>query len=84
MVLRLQTSGNLYDSQRLRLIALEKGYLDLEFHDKYFPIDGWLEGKAIDEYKRPCNEADKHSLSEGLSFQVRQSPLLSWTKTGMR
>jgi len=73
MVLRLQTSGNLYDSQRLRLIAPKKGYLGLELNDKHLHIDGWLGGKAIDEYKRFCHEVDKRFVNDGLSFHVRQS-----------
>ena len=73
MVRRLQTNGYLYDSQRLRLIAPKKGYLGLELNDKLLHVDGWLGGKAIDEYKRFCHEVDKRFVNDGLSFHVRQS-----------
>ncbi len=41
--------------------------------DKLLRIDGWLGGKAIDEYKRFCHEVDKRFVNDGLSFHVRQS-----------
>ena len=51
----------------------KKGYLGLELNDKLLHVDGWLGGKAIDEYKRFCHEVDKRFVNDGLSFHVRQS-----------
>ncbi len=74
MVLRLQNNRYLYDSQRLwRAIAPKKGHLGLELNDKLLRVDGWLGGKAIDEYKRFCHEVNKRFVNDGLSFHVRQS-----------
>ena len=38
MVLGLQNNRNLYDSQRLRLIAPKKWYVGLEFNDKRWSL----------------------------------------------